>query len=204
MLYGWLLGLTELGLLIGERYEGESDKAVVACNDFLRFGPGRSLPLLVQKYGDMRRSAVPTQSLDTLQAWSRRFSWSMRAAQFDAEWEAIKDEERRKVMEHGLAQDYERVRKLLRLADFIEGQLFECDTDDNYPNVWLPDVKQIGTGDSAERVDLVRFNAPIIAEFRAVLDDIAKETGGRVKRLGGEKPGEPIPVGIVKMDLDEL
>ncbi len=43
--------------------------------------------------------------------------------------------------------------------------------------IWLPDVKSIGTGPTAERVDLVQFNAPLIRELRACLDDIAAELG---------------------------
>ncbi len=43
-------------------------------------------------------------------------------------------------------------------------------------------MKAIGTGEFAERVDLVRFNAPIFAEIRAHFDDIAKEKGERVKK----------------------
>ena len=38
-------------------------------------------------------------------------------------------------------------------------------------------------GEFAERVDIERFNAAIISEVRGVLDDIAKETGGRAQKL---------------------
>src|SRR5690349_3062323 len=117
--------MAELELLAGQRQSDESDKAVIACNDYLRMGPGRSLSLLVQKYNDLKRSQAPTQSLGTVASWSTKFSWVERSATFDAHWEAVKNEERRRVMEYGIALDFERVEKLKRLASFLEAQLFE-------------------------------------------------------------------------------
>jgi hypothetical protein len=43
----------------------------------------------------------------------------------------------------------------------------------------VPDVKSIGSGEFAERVDLVRFNAALLEQFRGTLDDIAQEVGQR-------------------------
>ena len=48
--------------------------------------------------------------------------------------------------------------------------------------VWLPDVKAIGTGPDAERVDLIQFNDALIREYRATFDDLANELGQRVKK----------------------
>lgn len=172
----------ELELLAGQRQSGESDKAVIACNDYLRFGPGRSLSALVQKYTEAHKRTSPTESLNTLLKWSSAWGWVERAATFDMEWEHIKDDERRKVMQYGLALDFERVTKLKRLADFLENQIYESGEDGLFHNVWLPDVKQIGAGEYTERVDIERFNAPLIGEYRSVLDDIAKEVGGRIKK----------------------
>lgn len=179
-------------LLAGERKEGETDRAVQACNDYLRMGPGRSLSKLIKK-GTKRNQKEPiTDSESTLKKWSADFDWQSRSSAYDAKSDAEKTQKRRLVMEQGLALDYERVTKLKRLARFLELQIFVSDSDastDNdssdteYPHVWLQDVKQIGSGDSAERVDLVRFNAAILAEYRAALDDIAAETGGRAKKI---------------------
>jgi hypothetical protein len=60
--------------------------------------------------------------------------------------------------------------------------MMEQGEDGVYHNVWVPDVKQIGSGADAERVDIEHFNSAIISEYRATLDDIAKETGGRVQK----------------------
>lgn len=121
-----------------------------------------------------------------------QFGWAERATAFDATWEARKNAERQAVMDYGLALDYERVRRLLRLADFLEAQLYEQGEAGEFHNVWLPDVKAIGSGEFAERVDIERFNGSLLAEYRAVLDDIAKETGGRIKKTDITSGGEII------------
>lgn len=178
---------TQLQPLKGQRQKGESDSAVIACCDWLRLGTGRTLPELLEKYRETPQNTAPTDSINTLQDWSKRFSWAGRATEYDADYEAIKNAERQAVIDYGLALDYERVRKLKRLATFLEQQIYEkgtsVDFEGNeinvYHNVWLPDVKQIGSGESAERVDIERFNSALIAEYRAALDDLAKEVGGR-------------------------
>lgn len=166
----------------GTRRTSESNNAVIACNDYLRMGTGRSLVGLLQKYTDIYQDKPPTTSLATLKAWSTKFDWSDRATEYDADYENIKNAERQAVMDYGLALDYDRVNRLKRLADFLEQQIYERGEDGDYPNVWLPDVKQIGSGEHAERVDIERFNASLISEFRNILDDLAKETGGRKQR----------------------
>jgi hypothetical protein len=200
----------ELELLSGHRQSGESDNAVVACNDWLRLGTGRTLSRLLSKYNDIQQKSAPTQSLNTLQQWSAKFDWQARATEFDAGWEARKNAEREAVMGYGLALDYERVNKLFRLADFLEGQIYEKGAPDPvtgyepYHNVWVPDVKSIGGGEFAERVDIERFNSALLAEYRATLDDIAKEVGGRVKKADVTSGGKAIPIIVTKMDIDEL
>lgn len=194
----------EIELLSGQRNDGESNNAVVACNDYLRIGAGRTLPILLSKYGDMRQKAAPTQSLDTLQNWSRMFDWQERATAFDATWEARKNAEREAVMGYGLSLDYERVRKLVRLADFLEGQIYERDEEGQFRNVWVPDVKSIGGGDNAERVDIERFNSALLEQYRSTLDDLAKEVGGRIKKADVTSGGKAIPILVTKMDMDEL
>ena len=198
-----------LRLLSGVRKENESDKAVQACNDYLRLGPGRSLSRLAEKYTKTRRNSSPTDSEYTLRAWSAENEWVARASIYDAELEQEKNERRRKEMESGMALDYERVRKLKRLAAFLEGEIyFEAEATESsvnedgeyvaasnaHPKVWLADVKQVGSGPKVERVDLVRFNAALIAEYRAALDDLAKEAGGRKAKT--ELSGTVATVGV--------
>lgn len=170
---------TELHPLKGQRQSGESNNAVVACNDWLRLGTGRSLSTLLQKYCETLQNAAPTQSINTLQDWSKKFMWAERATEYDADYEAIKNAERQAVMQYGAALDYDRVQRLKRLLDLLEAQIYERGLEGDLHNIWLPDVKQIGSGDSAERVDIERFNAALLSEYRSTLDDIAKEVGDR-------------------------
>jgi len=187
--------MAELELLIGARLKGESDNAVIACNDFLRLGPGRTLTILEQKYADFYQGEPPTRSLSTLKKWSTDHSWVDRAREFDSNWEIIKNQERQKVMEYGLALDFERTRELKQLAEFLLAQLYEQGEGGEFHNLWVPDVKQIGSGESAEQVDIERFNSGLLSQLRGVLDDLAAETGGRIKRSdltsGGEKLAGP-------------
>lgn len=181
-------------LLAGERQVGETDKAAQACNDWLRLGTGRTMPRLLERYRDLPQNTAPTTSLDTLQSWSKRFDWQVRAAEFDAGWEQLKNAEREAVLSYGLSLDYERIRKLYRLAEFLESQLYARAEDGTYPNVWLPDVKSIGSGENAERVDIERFNNGLVEQYRKVLEDIAKETGGRVQRQDMTSGGQAVQI----------
>ena len=180
--------IPELQPLVGARQSDESDSAVLACNDWLRMGPSRSVASLFEKYKEIQVNSEKIPALGSLYAWSSRYSWAERARIFDAEWEQRKNAERQAEMEYGLALDYERVRRLKRLADFLEAQIFERSTPDtltgreSFYNIWVPDVKVVGKGDTAEVIDIERFNAPLITEYRNTLNDLAKEVGGRVQK----------------------
>lgn len=200
---------SDLQPLSGQRQDKETDAAVTACNDFLRLGSGRSISGLVQKYTDMSMFQTdfkpPSTSAQTLYSWSSRFDWADRAAVYDAAWEERKNAEREAVLNYGLALDYERLRELYRLADLLRGQIYERNPESGvFDNIWLPDVKSIGSGESAERVDIERFNAALVEQYRKVLEDIAKEVGGRVNKTDLTSDGKPIAIGITKMDVDEL
>jgi hypothetical protein len=181
-------------LLAGERQAGESKKAIQACNDWLRLGAGRTLPALLSSYAEIHQNTPPTRSLDTLKNWSSSYGWSRRAAEYDQAWEDRKNAERVRVMNEGLALDYQRVQKLLRLADFLENQLYLKDDQGRFPNVWMADAKMIGTFPKQERVDLVRFNAQLIEQYRKTMDDIASEVGGRIQKQDITSGGQAITV----------
>lgn len=172
----------ELELLSGQKQKNEHDYHVVACNDYLRLGIGRSLSRLAQRYTDLSPKEAPTKHLSVLKTWSSKFGWQSRATEYDAEWEHRKTIERNAELDQGLALDYDRVRRLKRLADLLEDQIYEVGADGRYHNIWLPDVKQIGTGDNAERVDIERFNAQLFEQYRKAMEDIAKEVGGRIQK----------------------
>jgi len=97
---------------------------------------------------------------------------SERAAREKALAEAEQAEITR-ILTSGYALMHKRVEALNALSQKLEAYL----ADEN--KVWLPDVKAIGTGEFAERVDLVTFNADLVKEYRATFDDLAKELGQR-------------------------
>jgi len=169
--------------LTGKRQSGESNRAVQACNDYIRMGAGRSLLKLHKKYLETTAGKPPSKVLRTLSGWSAKYGWVVRATDYDAEIERQKTELSQEMMRSGVALDHERVSKLKELFELLFGQLFEEGEGGELHNLWLPDVKQIGSGEFAERIDIERYNSPIIGDIRGLLDDLAKETGGRTKQV---------------------
>lgn len=114
------------------------------------------------------------------------------------EIKAIREEVTERVFGEGLALAKERVRRLYKLAEVLE-----ADLHDRY-KVWLKDVKGIGSGEQFERVEFEQFNAAEIKELRAIYDDIAKETGGRINRVDVTTKGKEVKtyVGVSPDDWD--
>lgn len=97
----------------------------------------------------------------------------------------------------GLALREERVKRLALLATMMEEDLFGG-------VLWTQDVKMIGTGEYQERVEFEIFNASEVQQYRATLDDIAKETGGRAQKIDQNNTGE-VTVKVIKgVSMDEL
>ncbi len=181
-----------LELLAGERQPGESARAVQACNDWLRLGPARTLPKLLKRLNKTQQNSTSTESLYTLERWSANFKWAGRAIDYDAEQERQKNIARQVEFGRGVALDYARVRELKRLLNLLRKQLYAKDPDDpdgRLFNLWLKDKKMIGQGEGAKEVEIERFNAPLIAELRGVLDDLARETGGRRQKIDADVSG---------------
>ena len=100
-------------------------------------------------------------------------------------------------MGEGLATPHERVLKLKALFDMLFEQLQEAGPNGVLHNLWLPDFKIAGN----EVYDIERYNSPIIGDIRGLLDDLAKETGGRKLRTDITSGDEPIVgIEIVKPD----
>lgn len=158
----------------------ESPKARQAWAEYLALGPGRSLEQLAARY-QARTAPVPTRQLSRLKVWSSRFGWQARlqalaaaAAQAAADREAQRV---RAILETGFAAAHERVQALNALADALYAELTAAG------GLWLDDVKGIGQGDNWTQVAIKRFNSAEIEQFRALLDDIAREVGGRPKTV---------------------
>jgi hypothetical protein len=204
----------EVELLSGHRQDGETDTAATACNDWLRMGSGRSIPLLLNNYQQQstfqRGYKPPSTSYLTLRTWSSNFDWPSRAREFDAAWDARKTAEAEAVRNYGLALEHERIKELYQLAALLRGQIYELSEPHpvtgrvSFANLWVADVKSIGSGEFAERVDIERFNSALIEQYRKVLEDIAKETGGRVNRTDITTGNEPFSLDIKAVEYRNL
>lgn len=188
---------TGVSPLFGTRHVSETDRAVVACNDYLRMGSGRSLVELRNEYVDAkeRGESISTTVLQTLRLWSSSHGWAARCREYDAELEGIKNETAQQILGSGLALSHERVVSLKALAVKLEDEL------NNDDSLWLPDFKQLGHGKDTKILRIVRFNGSLIHQFRNTLDDLAKETGGRVHKqefTGAE--GSALGVGVFSLD----
>jgi hypothetical protein len=161
------------------------------------------LPALIEIYTKSNQDIPITRSLATLKKWSATWGWDKRAEAYDAELERLKNERRERIMNEGLALDFERTDELKQLAQFLLRQLYDQDTAGKYYNLWLKDFKQIGAGEHSEKVEIERFNAALIDQLRGALDDLAKETGGRAQKheVSGADGG-PLTIKLIWDDDD--
>ena len=148
-------------------------RAKQALDDYLQLGTRRSLALLHQRYA--QEASAPTRRLVTLNAWFERFDWQAQADCFDQEQmdktQAADDPNR----ETGLALNSQRVTALKKLyQDLLDLQQLL------WP-IWMSELQQ-GTITDGERGLTQRFNLSLVSQMRGVLDDLARETGGRASR----------------------
>lgn len=154
-------------------------RAETALKDYLQQGPGRSLETLLVRY--QTQASAPTRQAATLSEWAARYNWHQRAASFDEQQRAnarrAEAEHSAEVLGAGLALTIERVENLKRLYDQLDGYLRQA-----WP-VWLADL-QHGALELAgqERSRAPRFNTSVIIQMRGLLEDLARETGGRQTR----------------------
>ena len=155
-------------LLAGNRVKGEREDQIGACNDYLRLGPGRSIAKLLDRYQQETKTIPPSKRLATLKSWSSKYNWVERAERYDAAQDLKKSAEISRLRNKGLAADYERIRELTWLADELRADLEE--------GLYADDIKIAATGDT---VEVQVFKNAQVNQFRQVLNDIAKEVGGR-------------------------
>jgi hypothetical protein len=164
-----------------EPWVQQPGESLVWYKRFTRFRlmePVRSIAAVFQevKKGESQSNIPPGSWYEAAKQWR----WEERAAAWDASLDKQIEQqiatERKKVLRSRYALMHKRIEKLDEIAQRLIGYL------DDENNVWLPDVKAIGTGPNARQVDLIRFNAPLFSEIRGYLADIAAEKGERVKK----------------------
>lgn len=102
-----------------------------------------------------------------------------------------------KALNAGLALVSERVRKLKRLAQLLEDDIFG-------DLLWTDNVKGVGSGEKALIVDYEEFNAAEVAAYRGVLDDIAREIGHRQSDPVVSIDQRQMTIAIINADMDKL
>jgi hypothetical protein len=208
----------------------ESARAREAWADYLAMGDGRSLEKLLERYQTATESP-PTKRLKSLKDWSRYFDWQGRLKRLaDDAVKAVEDAyqaERQAVLSEGLALDHERVRLLKKLAARIDADLESfaetapaasspVQPDEQQQGapaqakkaagppsgrlLWYPSVKLASDG---TQVQVLEFHEGGIRQLRGMLDDIAKETGGRQSKVDITSGGEPIK-GYVGIDPERV
>jgi hypothetical protein len=160
-----------------EQQPGENARQYRRFEMFRFLPPVRSLMDAYRvEFPDTKRQYAPTHWYVEAQKWK----WDERCAAWDAyqdeQIEQLIAKEKAKVIKSHYALMHKRVEALNRLAEKLEAYM------DDENNIWLPDVKSVGTGSTAERVDLIKFNDALISEYRATFADLAAELGHRIKK----------------------
>lgn len=176
----------------------ETNKARQAFEDYFNLGPGRSLRILQKQYRQQTAPRPPTVRRKTLSLWSKEHDWQRRIAEREAEIQAaVLEGIKHNATEIGYAIFQKRIHDLNRLGELLLGEVLDDEKR------WLADVKQIGSGEYAERVDIVRFNSALIEQYRKTLDDIASEMGERIKGFEVNWKQEAARAGIPASEIFE-
>ena len=120
-----------------------------------------------------------------LEEWSSEHDWVDRAHAYDQYLEEKRRQEYEKEMTTGLSHAGARVRKLKDLHDRLEEELED--------NLWLTDVK---IGPQGEQVTIRKYNAQLVRDYLRALKHLAKEVGGRKKKVDVTSQGQSIGDGI--------
>lgn len=160
--------------------EGESSLWYGRFRAYLLMGFKRSVSAVFQLEAEEIRGNQSTETYGYWYEYAKKYSWEERAQAYDAHWieeqDKLIEQEREIVLRTGFAVQHRRIQSL----DSIVNKLIDMLEDNN--NIWMPDVKAIGNGPNAERVDLLSFNAPIFTLIEKYHASIAAEMGERVKR----------------------
>jgi hypothetical protein len=160
-----------------ERIENEPQIWYRRFERFLLMFPKRSIAAVFQEEETERNREKPRiKPTGDWYEMAEKWQWEERTQAWDDAQFAEDEKVAARVRRSGFALQYKRI---LALQDLVDGLITETK---NQERVWLPDVKAIGNGPDAERVDLVQFNDALFKEIREYITDIADEMGDRVKK----------------------
>lgn len=186
--------------VLWDRQEGEPAIWYSRFRRYLLLFPKRSVAAAFhQEYSNKPENTRKSENPDgTWYEKAKAWHWEERAQAWDAAQYAEEEQARKRILQSGWALDHNRIMTLIEVTQVLRQMV-------NDPaQIWLPDVKAIGSGPGAERVDLVQFNADLFRELREYLTDIAEETGGRVKSTKTEHSGSIDTTGARDLLLAKL
>jgi hypothetical protein len=133
---------------------------------------------------------------------AREWQWQERAESWDAHQREERDRlialEEEEILKAEYSLKHNRIKDLNKLAILLKEEV------EDESKRWVEDVKAVGK----EPYYVKQFNDAIIREYRATLDDIAKEKGERVKLTKSEVSGPdggPISVaGAIPIDTKDM
>lgn len=142
------------------------------------------------KKGEKTRENAPTLWYDIAKQWE----WNGRAEAWDKYRITERDKqiaaEEEEILKSEYALKHERIKDLNEIAKLLREEVFDDDKR------WVDDIKAVGL----EAHYLKQFNDSLVREYRAALDDIAKEKGERAKLTKSEltgKDGAPLEGGTI-------
>ena len=139
-------------------------------------GPERSLQKAHdEEYGE------GAGNLRYVEGWSSEHDWPERAAAYDRYLEEQRRQEYEEEMTTGLSHAGARVRKLKDLHDRLESELDQ--------NLWLQDIK---IGPQGAQVPIQKYNSGLVRDYLRTLKHIAKEVGGRKKKVDVTSQGDQL------------
>lgn len=175
--------------LLATKVKGEPGRAHAAYIDFAQLGAKRTVTELYEVYLERKEKGrpdlVPTSSMDTLYSWRGKYNWNDRVRAYDR----LVYEELMARTSDGLGSAHARVQKLTKLADKLEEEIFGVTpvdpeemliglpvADGKVSKLWLREHRITPNG----HITNYTFNNQLVQQYRGILEDIAKEVGGRI------------------------
>ena len=168
------------------RERGETTAAKQAFLDYSAMGPHRSLTRLCKLYRDPDKyvqdvkdpRGPPTRRQDIISAWSVAFEWQFKLNSITDEQLAIIERERNRALALAMREKYacptERIHVLNEIAEMLIAHLRK-------EKLLTVVFKQVGSGKKTRMIEEAKVDTPAISALRGIFEDLAKESGGRVR-----------------------
>ncbi|MEI7849606.1 MAG: hypothetical protein WCK35_27670 [Chloroflexota bacterium] len=173
----------------------ENRRSKIALRDYLELGPDRTLAKLHSTY--IRAPKPPTRHLSTLHEWFAQYDWQIQAEYFDQLQQYRSQQAENEILLSGLALTSQRVGALKQLYSDLQ------DLQTLIWPIWKSEL-QSSKPAGEQRSPAQRFNLTIITYMRGVLDDLARETGGRLGRVQPASGANPQAEASIRPDLSLL